>query len=491
MLKLTQPAPRAVRGIALAALVLLVAAGAAAWWWSRLRNEFAAGAPAEAEGAAAVSTTVVHLSAAKLQAAGLHASPVERRPLQDVRRVPGKLGYNTAQRLELKLPAAGVVKQALAHPGQPVKRGGDLALLTSVEVGLARDEVEQAAADVRLAEKERDWAGQIADNLEALLAALESRPDMAHLERQFKDKLLGDHRDRVMSAYSKHLLADRLARDASTMAAKGAISERYIQERTSGREVSAASFHGVCEQSRFDAAQHRARTQAALEHAQRLLAVSQQKLSLLVGPFAELTTHASEGTICELVLRSPLDGVVEDRFVADGGRFAAGETLYTVANTETLWVSAQVYERDWAELGGGAVREVRVECPALPEHVLTARVQFVGVTMSAETRAVPLVAELANVDGRLKPGMFVWVSVPVGAGRSVLAVPASAVVRHEGAAFVFVEEAVGRYRRADVTLGLETPEWMEIVSGVRGGERVVDRGAFFLKSELLLEGEEP
>jgi RND family efflux transporter MFP subunit len=192
-----------------------------------------------------------------------------------------------------------------------------------------------------------------------------------------------------------------------------------------------------------------------------------------------------------LVLRSPLDGKVEDRFVSDGVQFVASQTLFALANTDTLWVSAQIYEREWAALAGGDVKELKVESPALPGYEVTAKVQFFGVGMSAETHAVPLVAELPNRESRLKPGMFAWVTVPLGPRREALVVPAGAVLRHEEETFVFVERQPGVYHKAVIAPGLATTEFVEALSGLRAGQKVVDQGAFYLKSEMLLEGEEP
>ena len=81
---------------------------------------------------------------------------------------------------------------------------------------------------------------------------------------------------------------------------------------------------------------------------------------MLLGPFAEISAETQDKTICELVLRSPLAGVVEDRFVAEGTQFIASQNLFSVVNTETLWVSAQIYEREWAALAELQASEVQV-----------------------------------------------------------------------------------------------------------------------------------
>ena len=124
------------------------------------------------------------------------------------------------------------------------------------------------------------------------------------------------------------------------------------------------------------------------------------------------------------------------------------------------------------------------------ESALSATIRFVGAEVSDQSRALPLIAELETNDGLLKPGLFAWVSIPTGAPRECLAVASSALERHDERTFVFVQEQPGQYRRQDVVVGLETAEWTEIRAGVEEGQLVVQQGAFCLKSELLLEGEE-
>ncbi|MFM8582209.1 MAG: efflux RND transporter periplasmic adaptor subunit, partial [Planctomycetaceae bacterium] len=90
----------------------------------------------------------------------------------------------------------------------------------------------------------------------------------------------------------------------------------------------------------------------------------------------------------------------------------------------------------------------------------------------------------------LRPGLFVRVSLPLEVGQEVLAVPEGAVLQHERKRFVFVAEPEGQFRRVDIETGREGEGWIEVRSGLAEGEPVVSRGAFALKSELLLEREE-
>jgi multidrug efflux pump subunit AcrA (membrane-fusion protein) len=87
--------------------------------------------------------------------------------------------------------------------------------------------------------------------------------------------------------------------------------------------------------------------------------------------------------------------------------------------------------------------------------------------------------------------MFVWADLPLLASKEALAVPVGALARHEQDVFVFVEVGPGKYRRVDVQLLSQTPEWAEVTSPeLTAGAKVVDGGVFYLKSELLLEAEE-
>ena len=466
-----------------AALAAMVAVGSVLWHLALPGSETVA-TTATAEPPA--PPQVVELTPAKRQTADIHVTPIEVKELCDVRRVPGKIGYNAAKRVEVKLPVGGVVTRVLAQQGAKVRRGEQLAILASPDVGLARTDLVSAQADIDLARKESQWASEIADNLSALQQRLIGKPEMNVVEREFNGRLLGDHRDQVLSAYSKLLVAQSVARSTDEVVSSGAVSGLIAQERRSAREVAAAHFQSVLEQSLFDASQQRVRTNSALERAERLLAVAQQKLNLLLGPFVEIVPAEQDASLCELMLRAPIDGVVEERLVTDNTHFTATQSLFSLTNTDTLWVSAHIYDRQWGLLGDNQVEELTVDAPAVPGHSVKARVLFSAVTLSADSGAVPLVAEFENVDEHFKPGMFAWVSVPFGAPRRVLAVPFSAVTRHEQQAFVFVEEKPGTYRRVNVDLGPESGGFFEVRYGLEPGQKVVDRGVFTLKSELLL-----
>lgn len=108
---------------------------------------------------------------------------------------------------------------------------------------------------------------------------------------------------------------------------------------------------------------------------------------------------------------------MERRHFSPGERVAAGDGMLTLADTTTLWVAADLRERDWDALAMKAGDEILVETATSEAHSLTALVHFVGREVDPTTNAIPLIAVVDNSDGRLRPGMFVRVTVPLAESR--------------------------------------------------------------------------
>lgn len=493
-----------------AGAIAVLACCIAAWWWLATHHFDGSGHPAGDAAADALHTPKaaprdeVTIRPEALASAGIETASVERVPLRDHITVPGRIDYDARRRLDYDAPVPGIISQVLVQVRQPVHKGDSLAEISSPDVGMARDEVRRREDDRAIERKAAEWATTVADNVEALLEALAHRPSLPDVEAMFKERVLGTYREKLLAAYSRLLFVEKV--NASTRAlGEGAVSGRLIEERASNLEVARANFAAACEEARFGTMQDRDRARASLASADRLVQVSREHLRTLVGSRlgADATALVGEGedgeaspgdnaSLSTLVLKTPYDGVVEDVFVARGERIQAGDPMFVVADTRMLWVRAQIHEREWTAVEVKVGQEIDVVVPGAAEHEAKARVHHVGATVEADSRSVPLVAELANDDddAHLKPGMFVWVDLPEGEVREALAVPSAAVMRHEGKAFVFQPVAEGRFRRVAVVCGIENGDMVEIVSGITEGDRVVVAGAFVLKSELLLEKEE-
>jgi cobalt-zinc-cadmium efflux system membrane fusion protein len=166
----------------------------------------------------------------------------------------------------------------------------------------------------------------------------------------------------------------------------------------------------------------------------------------------------------------------------------SGETeLFVVADLSTVWVRADVFEKDFQAVQGLRGQSVTFQVASYPGRQFVADVFSLGDLVDDQTRATRLLATADNAHGLLKPGMFVEIEMATGDDAGVLQLPAGAIQRHADKPFVFVADGAGNFERRDVVLGRLNDELVEITAGLVEGESVVVQGGFALKSELLSE----
>jgi membrane fusion protein, heavy metal efflux system len=430
---------------------------------------------------------IVTLDEQKLASLDLRVEPARVRPLQSFHIVPGRIRYDDAHRVDIRAAATGTLVQLNVTPGDHVSPGQVLVVVSSPEIGVARTEVHHSRENWQLAIKKRDWEREIAANVAALIDGLKSRVAVGDLEKRFQGKTLGKGRELLMSAYARFLLAEELSRRAETVG-HSVLPEATLAERRAERRSSEATLQAACEQSAFDAAQQLRSAEIEAGDALRRLNISREQLATLLGYSTDTVSEEAIGgdVLSRVEIRAPFAGTIEERSFAASDRVKTSDTLFVLADTHTLWVAADIREQDWRALSLVPGELVNVEVPALPGRKLQARIRYVGRQVTADTNSVPLVAEISNADGLLRPGLFVRVSVPFGASKQALSVPADAIVSHEDTKFVFVRTGPTTFRRADVSTGLQTDDLVEIAGGIAAGSPVVVRGAATLKAALLL-----
>jgi len=215
-----------------------------------------------------------------------------------------------------------------------------------------------------------------------------------------------------------------------------------------------------------------------------LLAAARRRLRLWDVSDAQiddvLRTGRSRRTI---TLFSPATGVVTDKKVTQGQAVQAGTELYVVADLSSVWVDAQVRESDAADLRVGSGADL--EFATYPGRAYKGRVTFLYPTVAEQTRSLRARIAIANADGRLKPGMYATVRLS-SPTRSALTVPRSAVLQTGERAVVFVDQGKGALRPMDVVTGRTAGEYVEVLSGLAPGQRVVTSAQFLLDSESNL-----
>lgn len=193
---------------------------------------------------------------------------------------------------------------------------------------------------------------------------------------------------------------------------------------------------------------------------------------------------ATDAAATEIIpIRTPQKGVVLEKLVTTGTTVTVGTPLFVVSDISSLWVLAEIDEAALARVKVGMSAQVAVS--AYPSDRFAATVTLIGDTINPDTRRVVVRCVAQNRDGRLKPGMFAQVQFESGAPVPTIDVPADAVQDIVERRVVFVANDGGRYVARDVETGSERNGRIEITRGLTSGDRVVTRGAFLLKSQLL------
>lgn len=186
-----------------------------------------------------------------------------------------------------------------------------------------------------------------------------------------------------------------------------------------------------------------------------------------------------------LSFRSPVGGVVLEKKAVAGMRFMPGEMLYQIADVSAVWVLADVFERDIAQVQVG--QKVSLTINAYPERNFSGTIAYIYPTLKAETRTVPVRIELANPGGLLKPAMYASVELAVSARDKVIAVPVSAVIDSGTRQVVLVQKGAGRFEPREVKLGARSDDYVEVREGIAAGDAVVVAANFLIDAESNLK----
>ena len=214
--------------------------------------------------------------------------------------------------------------------------------------------------------------------------------------------------------------------------------------------------------------------QERLDDAEAQLAVYQASMAA-----AQARLAIVEDRLRKARLLSPVNGVVERRHVSVGDFAKVGQPLLTVTDTEALRAELPFPETVGAQLRPG--QELTLESPVAPGLVVRAEVDHIRPQVGAMSRALVVIADVSN-PGPWRPQATVRASALVEQRPEAVVVPILSVVRRPAGDVVYVlqEGEVLRVRQRVVEVGARQNGWIEILSGVEPGVRVVAEGAHYL-----------
>jgi cobalt-zinc-cadmium efflux system membrane fusion protein len=222
------------------------------------------------------------------------------------------------------------------------------------------------------------------------------------------------------------------------------------------------------------------------EHAAQTAAVQSARSQLeLLGLSASAPDRMAPGHSVSATANvpAPIDGVVTEREANVGLNVDTATKLFTVVDLSTVWVVADLYERDLSRVRVGT--EAAITTSARPELTLRGHVSYVDPQVSAETRTAKVRIEVANTGGELRLGMYADVVVFGASGTSAPGVPRAAVQNVGDRTVVYLANPnePGRFVEREVRLSQTSGEQVEVVSGVQPGDVVVTEGSFFVRAE--------
>ncbi|MBT1074231.1 efflux RND transporter periplasmic adaptor subunit [Geobacter grbiciae] len=186
-----------------------------------------------------------------------------------------------------------------------------------------------------------------------------------------------------------------------------------------------------------------------------------------------------------LSIYTPLSGVVIEKMALEGQYVNTGDPLFNIADLSTVWVEVEVYENEFSFIKLG--QRVDIVSQSWPGKTFSGRVSFVYPFLDPKTRTVKVRVELPNPGMKLKPDMFVNASVKVPLG-SAVAVPVTAVMDTGTRQVAWVEMTPGMFEPRDVKVGARVGDMLQVLSGLKAGEKVASSGSYLIDSESQLKG---
>jgi len=221
--------------------------------------------------------------------------------------------------------------------------------------------------------------------------------------------------------------------------------------------------------------------QADLTTAETALQSVRNRLRIFDKSDSEIDALEKSQTIDAVAtLTAPVAGVVVDRQVGPGQFLQSGSSTpaFTIADTTSVWLLANVRETDAPLVKPGQVVEVRVL--AYPNRVFKARLTYVAAVVDAVTHRIPVRAVIDNHDGALKPEMFANFKILTSEATESPAVPQAAIVYEGDAAHVWVVQGDGLVAYRAIRTGRSNDGLIEVLDGLKPGERIVTKGGLFI-----------
>jgi len=475
-------------------------------------------------------TAAVELSNEAVKEGQIETTLARSMVLQDELTVTGTITNTAKGRAVVTPPVSGKVVRLFVAPGDTVRLGQSLATIESPDLAQATSAVTDADrlrlaadADLRKSLAELDLAKarlrtaqvQLDRQYALAKAGAFSQPSLQAAQSELNDaqsdlqSVKEDeavHKvqlDRAERLFKQELISRTDLEQARLLVSQDAVKRQHGEQRVDQASVTLKREQQIAQKGLLTArevqtaeAEARAaridveRAKIGVDAAKAALAGANKALGNARGNYSAIRGSGNSSAGNSLTLTAPISGIVTERPATMGQAVERSSELFEIENLATVWVTAQVREKDIAAIQRGG--KVQVTTAAYPGHRFPGVIQVVSTHLDAKSRTMPVQCLVQNDQGLLRENMFASVRIGVGKSGGTVAVPDSALDRHGDEIAVFVAEG-SKYAKRLVKIGRAAGGFTEIVSGVKAGEKVVTKGLFVVESETRkseLKGDE-
>lgn len=378
-------------------------------------------------------------------ALGLRVTTVAKRPLPMTIETTGKIEAIPTWQFEQHSLVSGRIINILVKQGEYVKARQPLILLDSPEIN-------ELASETLKSKTELEYQiAETAAELDAEIKQNQTQFDLAQIEVKRNEKL-----------FAEGIAAQRTWQEAT---AEMKLADSRLRAATAKKDIVLKSLRAKLNI-----------VNDSLSHRLGQLGVSKDRLSEM---------YKTSRTILTVPVLASREGMVAQVSATIGQSIGTTDELFKISNLKKVWATADIYEDDVSRMTTG--QSVSLNVAAYPRDTFHGTLTYIGTEMDPEKRTLPVRAEITNPDQRLKPDMYAQLHIQTSAPVQTIMLPKEALVDSTGHNLVFVETKDG-YQPTRVKTGRSLGDQVEILAGLKEGQRVIIEGAFQLDAELLKLG---
>ena len=372
----------------------------------------------------------------------------------------GQIEILPSKQVEVTNPVPGKITELLVEPGALVRAGQPVAILASAEL-----------AELRITSQEK--------RAEALANFKQAQADLQLAQENLvrQQKIANAEINRTQTEVN--VAIEKYQRDQE-LANQGALPRRTMLESQAHLADGKAQLSQAVNQQEVIKAENEVkRAQAGVELANSRLQLSSAVYQARLQQLGAISNK--QGLV---VITAVIAGKVTDREVSLGQAFQdAGGKLMTIVNDSRVFATANIYEKDLAQVKLG--QRVNIKVASLPNQIFFGKISQIGAIIEGEKRVIPVKVELNNLRGKLKSGLFAELEIITSqTPTAILAIPSSAVVEANGKNLVYVQNG-NAFDGIEVTLGQVSGDLVEIKTGLFEGDLIVTQRAPQLYAQSL------